>query len=29
MERSLVLLKPDTVQRSLIGELIGRLEDKA
>lgn len=28
MERSLVLLKPDTVQRGLIGELIGRLEDK-
>lgn len=28
MERSLVLLKPDTVQRGLIGELTGRLEDK-
>ncbi|MFP4136439.1 MAG: nucleoside-diphosphate kinase [Candidatus Acetothermia bacterium] len=28
MERSLVLLKPDTLQRGLIGELIGRLEDK-
>lgn len=25
-ERSLVLLKPDTVQRSLIGEVIGRIE---
>ena len=25
-ERSLVLLKPDAVQRSLIGEIIGRLE---
>ncbi|MCF7876594.1 nucleoside-diphosphate kinase [Candidatus Bipolaricaulota bacterium] len=29
MERSLVLLKPDTIQRGLIGELIGRLEDKS
>lgn len=28
MERSLVLLKPDTVQRGLVGELTGRLEDK-
>jgi len=28
MERSLVLLKPDTVQRGLIGELITRLEEK-
>jgi nucleoside-diphosphate kinase len=28
MERSLVLLKPDTVQRGLVGELVGRLEDK-
>lgn len=28
MERSLVLLKPDTVQRGLIGELTSRLEDK-
>ncbi len=28
MERSLVLLKPDTVQRGLIGKLIARLEDK-
>ncbi|MBS3787227.1 nucleoside-diphosphate kinase [Candidatus Bipolaricaulota bacterium] len=28
MERSLVLLKPDTVQRGLIGELISRLEEK-
>jgi nucleoside-diphosphate kinase len=28
MERSLVLLKPDTVQRGLIGELMGRFEDK-
>ena len=26
MERSLVLVKPDGVQRSLIGEVIGRLE---
>ena len=26
MERTLVLLKPDTVQRSLVGELISRLE---
>ncbi|MFW6111872.1 MAG: nucleoside-diphosphate kinase [Candidatus Bipolaricaulota bacterium] len=29
MERSLVLLKPDAIQRGLIGELIGRLEDKS
>ena len=28
MERSLVLLKPDTVQRGLIGKLISRLEEK-
>ena len=28
MERSLVLLKPDTVQRGLIGELVSRLEKK-
>ncbi len=28
MERSLVLLKPDTVQRGLIGELLSRLEEK-
>ena len=28
MEQSLVLLKPDTVQRGLIGELISRLEEK-
>ncbi|MFB6291166.1 MAG: nucleoside-diphosphate kinase [Candidatus Bipolaricaulia bacterium] len=28
MERSLVLLKPDTVQRRLIGKLVSRLEDK-
>ena len=28
MERSLVLLKPDTVQRGLIGELITRMEEK-
>ena len=26
MERSLVILKPDAVQRGLIGTLIGRLE---
>lgn len=29
MVRSLVLLKPDAIQRGLIGELIGRLEDKS
>ncbi len=28
MERSLVLLKPDAVQRGLVGELIARLENK-
>mgnify|MGYP001308589565 CR=1 FL=1 len=28
MERSLVLLKPDAVQRGLVGELISRLEAK-
>ncbi len=28
MDRSLVLLKPDAVQRGLVGELIGRLERK-
>ena len=28
MDRSLVLLKPDTVQRGLIGELVSRLERK-
>ena len=28
MERSLVLLKPDTVQRGLIGELVSRFEEK-
>ena len=28
MERSLVLLKPDTVQRGLVGALISRLENK-
>jgi nucleoside-diphosphate kinase len=28
MERTLILLKPDTVQRRLCGELIGRLERK-
>ena len=27
-ERSLVLLKPDTVQRGLAGRVIGRLEDR-
>lgn len=26
MERTLIILKPDAVQRSLIGEIIGRLE---
>lgn len=29
MERSLVLLKPDAVERRLIGRLIARFEDKA
>lgn len=28
MERTLVLLKPDAVQRDLVGEIIGRLERK-
>lgn len=28
-ERTLVLLKPDAVRRSLVGELIGRIESKA
>ncbi|MBU7599004.1 nucleoside-diphosphate kinase [Streptomyces sp. P38-E01] len=28
-QRTLVLLKPDTVRRGLIGEIIGRLESKA
>lgn len=28
MERTLVLIKPDAVQRSLIGEIIGRFEKK-
>ena len=28
MERSLVLLKPDAVQRGLLGEIIARLENK-
>lgn len=28
MERTLVLLKPDAVQRGLIGEIIGRLEHR-
>ena len=28
MERTLVLLKPDAVQRALIGKIIGRFEDK-
>ncbi|MFD9907905.1 nucleoside-diphosphate kinase [Streptomyces sp. NPDC059063] len=28
-ERTLVLLKPDTVRRGLIGEVIGRIERKA
>ncbi|MDZ4209680.1 MAG: nucleoside-diphosphate kinase [Candidatus Curtissbacteria bacterium] len=28
MQRTVVLLKPDTIQRGLIGEIIGRLEKK-
>ena len=28
MERTLCLLKPDAVQRGLVGKIIGRLEDK-
>ncbi len=28
MNRSLVLVKPDALQRGLVGELIGRIEDK-
>ena len=28
MERTLVLLKPDAVQRGLIGKIVGRFEDK-
>ena len=28
MERTLVLVKPDGVQRGLIGEVIGRLENR-
>ena len=28
MERSLVLIKPDGVQRALVGEVISRLEQK-
>lgn len=28
MEKTLIILKPDAVQRSLIGEIIGRLERK-
>ena len=28
MERTLVLLKPDCVQRRLMGRMIARLEDK-
>ncbi|MGZ6371971.1 MAG: nucleoside-diphosphate kinase, partial [Candidatus Limnocylindria bacterium] len=28
MERTLVLIKPDGVQRGLIGEIIGRFERK-
>ena len=28
MERTLVLLKPDAVQRGLLGEIIGRFERK-
>ncbi len=29
MERTLVLLKPDCVQRRLMGQILGRFEDKA
>ena len=29
MERSLILLKPDCVQRRMIGKVIGRFEEKA
>ena len=29
MERTLILLKPDAVQRRLIGRIISRFEDKA
>ena len=28
MEKTLIILKPDTVQRGLIGKIISRLEDK-
>ena len=28
MERTLILLKPDAVQRGLIGALVGRLEQR-
>jgi len=28
MERTLIILKPDAIQRSLVGEIIGRLERK-
>ena len=28
MERTLIILKPDTIQRKLIGKIISRLEDK-
>ena len=28
MERTLIILKPDALQRGLIGEIIGRLERK-
>ena len=28
MERTLVLLKPDAVQRNMVGRIIGRLEDR-
>ncbi len=28
MEKTLIILKPDTVQRGLIGQIISRLEDK-
>jgi nucleoside-diphosphate kinase len=28
MERTLIILKPDTVQRGLVGRVISRFEDK-
>lgn len=29
MEKTLILVKPDGVQRGLIGEIVGRFEKKA